>query len=753
MEQLKPGSVDMSPESVSKAFLEFLNRLPLFQEEFGPDRPIELDDLADGHIMWRICQDVDSEYFCSRLPEDARSNGRWLSRWQNLKHVYRALDRYFIEHNAVVPADIMSIDLKGLAEHGAKEETLKVRLVQQIDRQMDTDISIQLLKMVLLLTYQTGPHLQVYFAPLTTMTEELAMVIMTIVQGFEESKRGFQQPTITDDGEEHPESRSEEKSGSPALLPKPGADLDLYAEELQGQIARLMTEKKDLQREQTDLVSRLERLQENNKALQTQLAEAQDNVKSLSSGPDQASRITELEKRVTDQEEHIAYQENQLEEGTKELENLKVTVYKHQNAGERLQNLQDEVDELRSRNKELGGKASAADKYLKKLQQLQKTNQENDELRERHVDLERQLAASTGTTDERVKTLQLQISEREGLVESIERELSDTHQLKRNAELRVKALEEEMRTVQDQHSRDQETIRELSDADGLRSPRESLGGALENELDGGRQRDVEIESFQAKIKALQGALENNDKQLLAERRERARAEAAYQRLRSGTNLEGSAFSSILSNRISTNRPNSEDDTSPDELEREKAAFSRKAGDVERLSTNATITFADVDANVSQVAMVTNGDLDVVAALKELTQTQEKELFEAKDIISNLQADLDLAKSFHREAVNNQTSDSVGKELRETLDALKSNVSGAKGSTNAPALSAMFENHVQELAKSLEDSQRRVAERTKVNETIQRSKLQEVPLELRMPTPPPPASFIGNRVSRFFGGQS
>ncbi|MCJ1352646.1 MAG: hypothetical protein MMC33_002630 [Icmadophila ericetorum] len=103
------------------ALLEWVNSFPF------PEDVASWGELSDGYKIWEILQDIDSSYFDGELPEGpSNSSGKWLLRWQNLKHLSKALVTYITEEcDQTIPRGQGSIDIKSIAVDGNKGEIIK----------------------------------------------------------------------------------------------------------------------------------------------------------------------------------------------------------------------------------------------------------------------------------------------------------------------------------------------------------------------------------------------------------------------------------------------------------------------------------------------------------------------------------------------------------------------------------------------------------------------------------------------------
>lgn len=93
------------------------------------------NQLEDGQILWQILADIDADYFNESLPNfddntNRRTSDNWIPRWQNLKHIERAVSTYIREECEQLPVltKRMIPDLKTGARDGSMMLTAKLTM-------------------------------------------------------------------------------------------------------------------------------------------------------------------------------------------------------------------------------------------------------------------------------------------------------------------------------------------------------------------------------------------------------------------------------------------------------------------------------------------------------------------------------------------------------------------------------------------------------------------------------------------------
>ncbi|KAJ5595860.1 Microtubule binding protein HOOK3 [Penicillium hetheringtonii] len=438
------------------------------------------EDLTDGVIIWEILQDIDPQYFLDEIPE-REPGDHWVSKWQNLKHIYKLLTNYIRHQNndTIPPGLDPSPDLEAIAEKASTKETNK------------------LLK-ILLIAAIYSPNAATYVQTLQELSTPTQEALKEIIQEAQ-------------DGEHEPLDGADELREEIAKADNPG-DLELKFEERVGKVLaendRLTHDKKELQKDLGDMHNRLARLQENNDTLQNRLASTEDRLVTLKSGKgDLGFNAKALESKTRQQDDLIASQEAKLSAAQDEIDSLLMTVESLKVKNQRYQKLQDDYDELRTDRDQLARKANAAEKYRQKLQASQDFEKENSTLKNQIKDLQQQLKESDSQqrwTSER----DVELEELRNLLPRIEQECNEIQNLKKQLEFNNHALTERLESADEQHERDDALISELrerlGELEGL--PGTSSPGSDTPKMQGTLQKDFEaIGEREAQLKS-----ENDD---------------------------------------------------------------------------------------------------------------------------------------------------------------------------------------------------------------------------------------------------
>lgn len=150
--------------------------------------------------------------------------------------------------------------------------------------------------------------------------------------------------------------------------------------------------------------------------------------------------------------------------------------------------LQDELDIVKAERDAYAKKANTAEKYKQKIQAGQDLQKQNAELREELLEV-RELYQGAEQARKLLPGLQRAVEEYKRVLEKVEQEHYELQQMKKQLEFDNKALAKRWDEANDQHTRDQDSIADLSaklralGGDSPLAPAASReSGGLENEL-------------------------------------------------------------------------------------------------------------------------------------------------------------------------------------------------------------------------------------------------------------------------------
>ncbi|EDN03540.1 predicted protein [Histoplasma mississippiense (nom. inval.)] len=457
----------MLSDLISSTLLEWINSFDLGTTIRS------IDQLSDGSILWDTLQDIDPQYFLGELPERSPSD-HWVPRWQNLKHLHKALISYIRNQNdGEVPSGLnISPDLKAIAEMSSMKETN------------------ELLKLFLLAAI-SSPNAEAY---ITTMQK----LSTSTQEGLKDIIQEAQNPS---------DERLEELDYELSTRRDMPMDPELRFEERFGKVLaekdKLFNEKQELEKTVEDLHDRLARLQESHDTVLDRLTSTEDRLMTLKSGKgDLIPNAKTLESRTRQQEDIIASQEAKIQASQDEVDSLRMTVESLRVKNQRFQKLQDDYDEVKNERDHLSRRANAAEKYRQKLQVSHDFEKENIALKNQVKDLQQQLRDSD-INQKSSSERDVELEEYRRVLPRIEQDRHEIQNVKKQLEFNNHALTERLQSAEDQLAKDEATISELRDRirelEGLESP--TTPGSTTPKAHGTFQRDLdEVGRREAQLK-------------------------------------------------------------------------------------------------------------------------------------------------------------------------------------------------------------------------------------------------------------
>ncbi|KAL8853362.1 MAG: hypothetical protein Q9221_001838 [Calogaya cf. arnoldii] len=425
------------------ALLEWVNSFTLSEDVKS------LSELADGYILWDILRDVDPTYFTSNLPETRGNSTKWISRYENLKHLHKTLASYITEEcDQPLYAPHAGDALQAIAKDASVQEFLK------------------LFQLVLQATI-SSPRQQDYILKMTSLTDASKQSLKELIEDREDPGES--------DGRQHV------AAADPAAL---ATDLELALEERYGQLLadneRLLQERREHQSQLRDMDERFDRLQESYNITKQDLTETQDQLRihtSARKGTESRS-VRELQSKLqqqdldfADQEERMAKQDRKLEAAMKKIANLEAST---NSLTKKARDAQDELDVVKKESEGYAKKGNTAEKLM---QQLQASKKENNEFRSRLEAYQKEDADFENLRHENVG-LQTQIEEFEKLVPRIEEDNAELFRVRTQLQLDIETLQRDIARARRERKQDQATIAQLKQR--VRSSSVSSVGSQDN---------------------------------------------------------------------------------------------------------------------------------------------------------------------------------------------------------------------------------------------------------------------------------
>ncbi|KAI4228375.1 MAG: hypothetical protein L6R36_001658 [Xanthoria steineri] len=425
------------------ALLEWVNSFTLDEDVKS------LSELADGYILWDILRDVDPTYFTSSLPESRSNSTKWISRYENLKHLHKTLTSYIKEEcDQPLNAPHAGDGLQAVAKDASVQEFLK------------------LFQLVLQATI-CSPRQQGYILKMTSLTDASKQSLKELIEDREDP--------------EDQDRRRHVDHVDPATF---AADPELELEERYGEMLaeneHMLQERKEYQSELRHLNERFVRLKESYDIAKQDLSDTQNQLRINSSARNgtESRTVKELQSQLqqqeidfADQEERMAKQDRKLEAAAKKIANLEAST---NSLTKRAQDAQDELDFVKKESDGHARKGNTADKLK---QQLQASRRENDNLRSRLEAYQKDDADFENLRHDNAG-LQTQIEEFEKLVPRIEEDNAESFRIRTQLQLDIEALQRDLSHARKERKQDQATIAQLKQR--VRSSSVSSVGSQDN---------------------------------------------------------------------------------------------------------------------------------------------------------------------------------------------------------------------------------------------------------------------------------
>lgn len=373
-----------APLKVDEALLKWVNTC----FKGLPFEAKKLADLSDGKIFLKILERLDPIYASIDL-EEITPSSKWLAKKKNLEAIYKSLVRYMNNHCQFPPFALREpVDVNSIAEHNDVQQTIKL-------------LSLFLMAAI------NSPEYEKYIVEIQALGEKAGTKIAQVI-------------TAMQGGEESSKSKDTHDS---RLRPNISNDLELAAEE---EFAKLTKQHERLQKKYADSLTTIERLSMNIEEINEKILEQQLELNQMAgtNNESQTNYIQNLKGRISEQEELIARQENQIEENrivrerhVKELSTLRPHV-------QIVQQLEDEVKELKTQNSALTKKANKVDHYEKKLErasylekEILRLRTQNETLQSNQITFDRvhelndRLEAETVSYRKKMEQYELDLSE------------------------------------------------------------------------------------------------------------------------------------------------------------------------------------------------------------------------------------------------------------------------------------------------------------------------------------------------------
>ncbi|KAK5688112.1 hypothetical protein LTS10_000090 [Elasticomyces elasticus] len=403
------------------------------------------EDLSNGQKLWSIVQEIDPEYFSSRLPEpDVEVSGDYTRKWQNLKHVERQISTYYRDvcngQDSLAPDAVP--DLKAIAANGSSRDLEK-------------------LIMIVIRAGMASPESNERMAhKLMGLGRERAMVIANELRGMEEAEYSESESASRNES-----AYQSEQDTSPELPRANGGrsrevsynDPLLEREE---ELLQAQTTIDKLQASHAAAQRQLEELRHDKEQLKEALDEYRADIDGKGHASENNDELKKLQRQADNDRAYIEDLENQMQSSRTTIESYENQIERLKVDSESSQKLRDDVQLLKADNEDLQQKLKANENLKKKIQALQEYERANVTLKE-----ELKVAGDRLTEFDQLRQIQAglekEIIEKKGLIRNQEYQINELTTTRKHAEHDARVLAQKLEAARERSDRDHEALEEL----------------------------------------------------------------------------------------------------------------------------------------------------------------------------------------------------------------------------------------------------------------------------------------------------
>ncbi|KAB8339263.1 hypothetical protein FH972_022196 [Carpinus fangiana] len=459
-------------------------------------------DLQDGHVLWKILQDVEPDYFSGELPESSASaQENWIPRWQNLKHIDRLVMMYIRDEcgKLLELSKRMNPDLKAVAIDASSEDL------------------IQVLKAVMLAAMYSPVSNQRMVAVMEQLGAKVALPIASCIGQMDAADK-----RLVAELDAHTGVDSDvEGIGSPERINTPQLrgfrrDPDLEREE---RLFHAYANIKELEEKNTGLVSELERMRGQLANLEDDLTEAKYRLENGGHVDASNEMLEQLRLKSNRDKDYIAELETELGSARNGVESLERQLERLTADEASKQQLRDELQLLKVERDDLLQKSKASENLKKKIQTLQESDKAGQNLRE-DLEAAQEEVVQLRPFKDRCIALQRAYEEQGKTIANGEQEIFDQKTTRKRLDHEIKVLSQRLEAARERQQRDAETMNEqeerIRELDGGAVKEPALTETLDDELTSRdkihnemKKRIAQLESENAQLKTASGASEES----------------------------------------------------------------------------------------------------------------------------------------------------------------------------------------------------------------------------------------------------
>lgn len=456
---------DFRPELL-QALLDWVNTFEL------PGRVTAWSQLEDGKILWQILANIDAEYFNESLPNFEEGNRRtstdWIPKWQNLKHIERAVSTYIREECGQLPVltKRMVPDLKTGARDGSTMLIAKLTMGVLLAACFSPKSNQRMLQVMAQLGTKTAETIAEAIQDMQSLDTRMSDLGVDSELTAEPSLSGFRTPTRAVSGQ----------------VPLAGSSNDLEQEAL------LFEANKD----RAALRSQTETLKEDLKQSRARISQLEEELGEATLYMDdrkahaqraQSEDVEQLRNDLARDRQYIDQLETDLANARDILESQKRRLDRYQNEEGSKQDLRDQLQMIKAERDELNQRAKANENLKKKIESLTKETKTLETLREDYQEARERLMVLENT-EERCEALEKVNKENSQTLVNCEQAIFEEKGKRTRVEHENLLLMKQLEQTRELQYKAEDAKNELEDRirDLESSSNTDHGGSLEDEL-------------------------------------------------------------------------------------------------------------------------------------------------------------------------------------------------------------------------------------------------------------------------------
>lgn len=429
------------------------------------------NQLEDGQILWQILADIDAEYFNESLPNFDESNRRtsdWIPRWQNLKHIERAVSTYIREECGQLPVltKRMVPDLKTGARDGSTMLIAKLTMGVLLAACFSPKSNQRMLQVMAQLGTKTAETIAEAIQDMQSLDARMSELGVESELTPEPNLSGYRTPTRAVSGQ----------------IPVAGKDNELEQEALLFEAnkdrAALRTQAEKLKEELKQSRARIAQLEEELGEATLYMDERKTQVQRA-----QSEDVEQLRNDLARDRQYIDQLETDLANARDILESQKRRLERYQGEEGSKQDLRDQLQLIKAERDELNQRAKANENLKKKIESLSKETKQLETLREDYQQARERLM-QLESVEERCEALEKVNKENSQTLVNCEQAIFEEKGKRTRVEHENLLLMKQLEQTRELQYKAEDARQELEDRirDLETSNNGDQGGSLEDEL-------------------------------------------------------------------------------------------------------------------------------------------------------------------------------------------------------------------------------------------------------------------------------